>query len=109
MESKLNEFQERLEQAEKRATTDSLTGLLNRGEGERRLRRHIDAGKIASIRRIDVDGFKQINDCWGHTCGDQVLRVFSRNLEQLVRPADAVCRWGGDEFLVFLQAGAPMP
>ncbi len=103
MEARFNEFQDRLEQAERRATTDALTGLLNRGEGEVRLRRQIDRGGATSIMLIDLNGFKQINDQWGHLCGDQVLKVFSRNLEQLVRPSDVVCRWGGDEFLVFLR------
>jgi len=106
MQSKLNQFQERLEQAEKRATTDALTGLLNRGEGERLLLRHMDAEKTISVMLIDLNRFKQINDHWGHSCGDQVLRVFSRNLEQLVRPSDIVCRWGGDEFLVILESGS---
>lgn len=101
IQSKLADFQERLELAEQRATMDSLTGLLNRGEGESRLRRHITEGQVVSILIIDLNGFKQINDRWGHLCGDQVLKVFSRNLEQLVRPSDTVCRWGGDEFLVF--------
>ena len=99
----LQEFQARLEQAEQRATTDALTGLLNRGEGECRLRQQINAGKVVSILLIDLNGFKQINDQWGHLCGDQVLKVFGRNLAQLVRPSDTVVRWGGDEFLVFSQ------
>ena len=103
IQGKLSEFQDRLEIAEKRATTDALTGLLNRGEGETRLRRCLAEGRIVSILLIDLNGFKQINDRWGHLCGDQVLKVFSRNLEQLVRPSDTVCRWGGDEFLVFSQ------
>lgn len=103
MQTQLHQFQERLEQAEKRATTDALTGLLNRGEGECRLHHQINAGKVVSVLLIDLNGFKQINDQWGHLCGDQVLKVFSRNLEQFVRPSDTVCRWGGDEFLVFSQ------
>ena len=103
IQGKLADFQERLEIAEKRAATDALTGLFSRGEGEFRLRRCIAEGRIVSILLIDLNGFKQINDRWGHLCGDQVLKVFSRNLEQLVRPSDTVCRWGGDEFLVFSQ------
>ena len=104
IQSRLTEFQERLELAEKRATTDSLTGLLNRGEGEARLRHGLDQGRAISILLIDLNDFKQVNDRWGHLCGDQVLRVFSRNLELLVRPSDIVCRWGGDEFLVVCQS-----
>jgi len=103
MQAKLDEFQERLQHAEKRATTDALTGLLNRGEGECRLRNRIAGGHITSVMLLDLNGFKQINDRLGHLCGDQVLKVFSRNLQQRVRPSDTVCRWGGDEFLVFCQ------
>jgi len=105
VQSKLAEFQGRLERAEKRATTDALTGLFNRGEGEARVQQQLDSGQMTSVVLIDLNGFKQINDCWGHTCGDQVLRVFSKNLEQFVRPSDVVCRWGGDEFLVLMGAG----
>jgi len=105
LQSKLAEFQARLERAEKRATTDALTSLLNRGEGEARLLQQLDSGHMTSVILIDLNGFKQINDRWGHTCGDQVLRVFSKNLEQFVRPSDVVCRWGGDEFLVLVNAG----
>jgi len=105
IQSKLTEFQRRLERAEKRATTDALTGLFNRGEGEARLRQQLDSGHMTSVILIDLNGFKQINDLWGHTCGDQVLRVFSKTLEQFVRPSDVVCRWGGDEFLVLMGPG----
>jgi diguanylate cyclase (GGDEF)-like protein len=85
------------------ASTDILTGLLNHGEAELRLRKRLEQGEVVSLIILDLNGFKQINDRWGHTCGDQVLKAFSRILANVTRISDAVCRWGGDEFLVILQ------
>jgi diguanylate cyclase (GGDEF)-like protein len=103
MQSTLKEFQQRLQDAERRASTDSLTGLLNHGEGELRLRKCLERGDVVSLILFDLNGFKQINDRWGHTCGDQVLKSFSHTLANITRVSDTVCRWGGDEFLVILQ------
>jgi diguanylate cyclase (GGDEF)-like protein len=51
---------------------------------------------------LDIDRFKDINDCHGHLMGDRVLREFSALLRQSVRAYDVVARWGGDEFLLVL-------
>jgi diguanylate cyclase (GGDEF)-like protein len=102
MQARLNEFQARLENAEKRAATDALTGLVNRGEAETRLRRQVQESEALSVILIDLNGFKQINDRWGHAGGDQVLRSFAALLANNLRASDMVCRWGGDEFLVGL-------
>jgi len=92
---------------EQRARTDHLTGLLNRGEMERILRREI---RRAGRRRrafafvlLDVDGFKQINDRHGHSAGDAVLCHVAGRLGESVRATDFVARWGGDEFAVLLR------
>ena len=103
MQAKLTEFQGRLEQAARRASVDAVTGLLNRGEGEARLRKQLGEQDPSSVILIDLNGFKQINDRWGHGCGDQVLRSFASLLANSVRAMDMVCRWGGDEFLVLLR------
>jgi hemerythrin len=55
---------------------------------------------------IDADGFKQINDRYGHDAGDEVLRQLSRQLRYAVRSDDVVCRLGGDEFLIICPATA---
>jgi diguanylate cyclase (GGDEF)-like protein len=81
------------------ARIDSLTGLLNRrglAEQLRELGRHWTIG----VMMADVDGFKVINDRYGHAIGDAALQEVGTRLRSAVRQRDLVCRWGGDEFLV---------
>jgi diguanylate cyclase (GGDEF)-like protein len=51
---------------------------------------------------IDLDGFKTINDRYGHQAGDGVLRQFADVANSIIRESDTLCRWGGDEFLVLM-------
>jgi diguanylate cyclase (GGDEF)-like protein len=87
-------------------TTDVLTGLTNRSEGEQLVRRSI--ALIARMRlgyslvMLDLDHFKRINDSFGHQAGDLVLAAFAGVLLGTVREADLAIRWGGEEFLVLL-------
>ena len=53
-----------------------------------------------SIAMADIDHFKQVNDTWGHSCGDAVLKALSRSLIATLRANDSVIRWGGEEFLL---------
>jgi len=89
------------------AMHDLLTGLPNRlllldrlGQGLAKLRR--DRDRNLAVMFIDLDGFKHINDSYGHKAGDEVLRETSRRLKQCVRGTDTVVRLGGDEFVVVL-------
>jgi len=106
MEEQLAASRARLVQAEALASTDPLTAVANRREGERLIAERIQSGKPFCILLFDLDHFKAINDSFGHNCGDQVLKVFATRLSRQVRAGDAVCRWGGDEFLVIL--GCPI-
>jgi len=90
-----------------RATHDALTGLVNRGEFETRLRRalqraHEDASEHA-LMYIDLDQFKLVNDACGHSAGDLLLKQVSKLLKDTVRSRDTLARLGGDEFAVILE------
>lgn len=97
----LSELNQRLETI---AMTDVLTSLPNRRQAmqvlEREWRNATDSGAPMSCMMIDADGFKKINDTYGHDAGDVVLRELARCLQQAVRNDDVVCRLGGDEFLI---------
>lgn len=89
-----------------RATHDALTALLNRGtiavDLERELARSRRENGILSILLCDIDHFKRVNDIYGHTVGDEVLRQVASLLLNSVRSYDLVGRYGGEEFLILL-------
>ena len=88
------------------AGRDELTGLSNRRralellayEERRAVRQPVDA----CIAMIDLDLFKAVNDKHGHSAGDDVLRTFARNAGTVLREADILARWGGEEFLLLM-------
>jgi diguanylate cyclase (GGDEF)-like protein len=97
---------EAMEEVQRLATHDDLTGLVNRRYIQQRLtqeqsrfQRH---GSPFSVVIIDLDFFKQINDSQGHAFGDQVLQAFAAEAVATVRASDLMARWGGEEFLVLL-------
>lgn len=79
---------------------DTLTGLLNRRGCAARLQRHWP--KAGTLVLLDLDHFKQINDRYGHAAGDAVLVDVASRLRGALRDADLVARWGGEEFLLWL-------
>ncbi|WP_457626831.1 sensor domain-containing diguanylate cyclase [Persephonella sp.] len=92
---------------EKLATTDSLTGLINRMRFEEILEQAVrdsseGTGKIFSLFLFDIDDFKKINDTYGHNIGDRVLVDLSRLVGQLLDDSDIFSRWGGEEFFILL-------
>ena len=86
------------------ALTDPLTGIANRrGLGERieyELARHDRARRKFAVVMIDLDGFKAVNDRFGHHAGDELLRDVADSMREAVRDQDTVARLGGDEFCV---------
>ena len=91
---------------EQQAMTDALTGLLNRRGGEESIQHH--AARCTRVKTamsfvlVDIDHFKRVNDRHGHAMGDDVISGVAQILKKVVRTADFVCRWGGEEFLVVL-------
>ena len=85
-------------------TRDPLTNAFNRSylmlTLEKRLSRCQFTKHDLAVIMIDIDHFKKINDSYGHLVGDEVLRVFSERIRNVLRPDDALCRLGGEEFLV---------
>lgn len=85
---------------------DELTGLANRRDIMERLEREVSRyernHKPFSIIMADVDHFKQINDNYGHECGDHMLCLIARTLTTNVQKRDSVARWGGEEILILL-------
>ena len=89
-----------------RASLDALTRLPNRSEFERKAELVLAAAQRSEegvcLLLFDLDGFKGINDTYGHQAGDEVLRVMGKRLRRAVRESDVVARWGGDEFVLML-------
>jgi two-component system, cell cycle response regulator len=91
-----------------RATHDLLTGISNRGTVMDALRnelsRQVREQRSFGVILVDIDHFKNVNDTYGHLCGDEVLQAVSRRLKECVRPYDTVGRYGGEEFLIIASA-----
>lgn len=94
------------EEMRKMATYDALTGLLNR---QAFMKQAKSMYKLAqrekrdfSIALVDLDHFKIINDCYGHSAGDRVLKSIGEILRTITRASDLVCRYGGEEFAFFI-------
>jgi diguanylate cyclase (GGDEF)-like protein len=105
-EERLAEQNRRIAFLESLSRTDELTGLNNRRglveELRKALARARRTGETGVVIFCDVDSFKAINDAYGHTAGDEVLRTIGQTIAASVREIDTVARLGGDEFAVIL-------
>ncbi len=94
------------EELRKLATTDGLTGLFSRRYFQEKVSEEFHRKKRTnndfSILMIDVDKFKNINDKYGHSVGDEVLQKVSGEIKSCIRKTDTIARWGGEEFIVLL-------
>lgn len=82
------------------ASTDGLTGLVNRRTLEAELRSLVKQGRPFALAMADLDRFKQLNDTHGHEAGDRALRAFAQTAQEILRSDDTIARWGGEEFVV---------
>lgn len=89
---------------ERQATTDALTGISNRLKFNEMLDAEVHRSKRyglpLSLVMFDIDGFKKINDTYGHQAGDRVLRELTALVRENIRVNDLFARWGGEEFMI---------
>jgi len=88
----------------KQASTDPLTGLLNRRRAleilDAELDRSLRGTQSVAVAMADIDYFKKVNDSLGHAAGDRVLKTIAQRLQAVARRYDTMVRWGGEEFLL---------
>ena len=82
--------------------TDELTGLLNKAAFTRQAKKSINSAREGILIILDCDGFKQVNDTYGHFVGDHVLKLVSVCIRQTFRSSDIMGRFGGDEFIILM-------
>ena len=95
-------YESKLEEMEHMASEDPLTGLSNRRKVERHIETRIRSGKAFSLISLDLNGFKKLNDTYGHLAGDDLLKQFATELRTVFRAHDVIGRVGGDEFMVLV-------
>jgi len=92
----------RIEEVERIAVVDPLTGLANRNGIESALEFRLAQRRRFCLMMLDLNDFKKLNDVYGHLAGDQLLKQFAAELKGVFRATDCVGRWAGDEFVVVL-------
>ena len=99
----IDEDRKRQETLRKLSETDLMTGIRNRGSGERLVRQCMAEGRKGLFCLMDADKFKSINDTFGHSVGDKVIIAIADCLRKTFRDSDVVFRLGGDEFCVYAE------
>ncbi|HUN73658.1 MAG TPA: diguanylate cyclase [Steroidobacteraceae bacterium] len=106
LERESHNLQRTLQEEQRLAMMDALTGIPNRAAYDDRIEQEYlhwqQSATPISILAWDIDRFKNINDAYGHRAGDKVLRVIAQHLAQHVRGTDFVARYGGEEFVMIL-------
>lgn len=106
LEDRIKCLEKELEEATKESQTDHLTGALTRRAFEKELGRvesNFERNTVEyAVVFFDIDFFKKINDTYGHEAGDVILKTFAKILEKQTREYDAICRYGGEEFVAIV-------
>ncbi|HVY92462.1 MAG TPA: GGDEF domain-containing protein, partial [Bryobacteraceae bacterium] len=100
LEATLEGYKKQLAETERKASLDALTGLMNRRGIEVAMSKRTAEKIPFCIVILDLNGFKQVNDTYGHLAGDDLLKEFSAELQAHFRAGDIIGRWGGDEFII---------
>jgi diguanylate cyclase (GGDEF)-like protein len=106
LQAEVSRYETRLKEVESLILKDELTGVANRRSIEERIRWNIAHHRTFCVVMLDLNGFKQINDIYGHPAGDDLLRQFAAELRSVTKAGDLVGRWGGDEFVALLSCDA---
>ncbi len=99
----IDEDKKRQETLRKLSETDLMTGIRNRGSGERLIRQAMAEGRKGMFCLMDADKFKFINDTFGHNTGDKVIIAIAESLKKAFRDTDIIFRLGGDEFSAYAE------
>ena len=92
--------------SEYRASHDTMPALWNKTSGVDQIRNcleNMSEGDMAALGFLDIDNFKSVNDTYGHETGDFWIREVAVSLQEMCGPSDIACRYGGDEYILFLQ------
>lgn len=106
LNAQVTAYERRLKSAEDMVFKDEVTGIANRRCIERQIAWNIRHQERFCVTMFDLNGFKGVNDRYGHIAGDNLLKQFATELRSNTRAEDVVGRWGGDEFIVVMACGA---
>jgi diguanylate cyclase (GGDEF)-like protein len=105
LKKQVEDYQTKLEEAEKIASRDALTGVSSRVYVEGQIEKRVESRATFCLVIVDIDGFKKVNDAHGHLAGDELLKQFAGELKSACRSTDTIGRWGGDEFILLFDSG----
>jgi diguanylate cyclase len=102
LKAEVSTYETKLKAVEELALRDTLTQLSNRRNVEERIEWRIQHQQEFTVVILDLNNFKEVNDTYGHTAGDGLLKQFAQELRGCIRSSDLVGRWSGDEFIIVL-------
>ena len=106
IENKLTSLEASRSRLHKKATRDTLTGLFNRSQLTRYLHQKTKENNLSkkfAVLYLDLDGFKNVNDEFGHVVGDRLLSLAAQRMQGMLRAYDFIARVGGDEFVIVME------